>query len=100
MFVEESVDEGSQWIVFENNDEFTWARVRRSIENFLTSVWRSGALMGATPDEAFQVRCDRTTMTQDDIDNGRLICLIGMAPVKPAEFVILRFSQRTADAPA
>jgi phage tail sheath protein FI len=100
MFVEESVDEGTQWVVFEPNDEFTWARVRRSIENFLTSVWRSGALMGATPDEAFQVRCDRTTMTQDDIDNGRLICLIGMAPVKPAEFVILRFSQRTADAPA
>lgn len=100
LFVEESVTEGTQWVVFEPNDDFTWARVRRSIENFLTSVWRSGALMGATPDEAFQVRCDRTTMTQDDIDNGRLICLIGMAPVKPAEFVILRFSQRTADAPA
>jgi phage tail sheath protein FI len=100
IFVEESVDEGTQWVVFEPNDEFTWARVRRSIENFLTSVWRSGALVGATPDEAFQVRCDRTTMTPDDIDNGRLVCLIGMAPVKPAEFVILRFSQRTADAPA
>jgi phage tail sheath protein FI len=100
MFVEESVEQGTQWVVFEPNDEFTWARVTRSIENFLTSVWRGGALMGTTPDEAFQVRCDRTTMTQDDIDNGRLICLIGMAPVKPAEFVILRFSQRTVEANA
>jgi len=98
MFVEESVDQGTQWVVFEPNDEFTWARVIRSIENFLTSVWRGGALMGTTPDEAFRVRCDRTTMTQDDIDNGRLICLIGMAPVKPAEFVILRFFQQTIEA--
>jgi phage tail sheath protein FI len=81
MFVEESVEQGTQWVVFEPNDEFTWARVTRSIENFLTSVWRGGALMGTTPDEAFQVRCDRTTMTQDDIE-------------------ILRFSQRTVEANA
>jgi phage tail sheath protein FI len=59
-------------------------------------VWRSGALMGTTQEEAFFVKCDRTTMTQDDIDNGRLICLIGIAPVKPAEFVIFRISQKTA----
>ena len=65
--------------------------VRRSISNFLDSVWRSGALMGTHPEEAFFVRCDRTTMTQDDIDNGRLICHIGIAPVKPAEFVIFRY---------
>ena len=95
IFVEQSVIRGTQWVVFEPNDEMTWARVRRSISDFLTGVWQSGALVGATPDEAFFVRCDNTTMTQDDIDNGRLICLIGMAPAKPAEFVIFRFSQIT-----
>ena len=98
IFVEESVSKGTQWVVFEPNDEITWARVARSVSNFLTGVWRSGALMGTTPDEAFFVRCDRTTMTQDDIDNGRLVCLVGMAPAKPAEFVIFRFSQMTGQA--
>jgi phage tail sheath protein FI len=98
LFLEESIDEGTQWVVFEPNDEPLWARVRRTIENFLIRVWRNGALMGTTQDEAFFVKCDRTTMTQDDIDNGRLICLIGIAPVKPAEFVIFRFFQKTADA--
>ena len=98
IFVEESVEEGTQWVVFEPNDEPTWARVRRSISNFLTSVWRSGALMGTTAEEAFFVKCDRTTMTQDDIDSGRLICYVGIAPVKPAEFVIFRFSQKTVEA--
>jgi phage tail sheath protein FI len=98
LFVEESIDEGTQWVVFEPNDEPTWAKVRRSITNFLISVWRSGALMGTTQDEAFFVKCDRTTMTQDDIDNGRLICYIGIAPVKPAEFVIFRISQKTIEA--
>lgn len=100
LFVEESIDEGTQWVVFEPNDEPLWAKVRRSIANFLIRVWRSGALMGTTQDEAFFVKCDRTTMTQDDIDNGRLICYIGIAPVKPAEFVIFRISQKTADAAA
>lgn len=100
LFVEESIDEGTQWVVFEPNHEPTWAKVRRNITNFLISVWRSGALMGTTQDEAFFVKCDRTTMTQDDIDNGRLICIIAIAPVKPAEFVIFRISQKTAEAPA
>jgi phage tail sheath protein FI len=97
IFVEESIDEGTQWVVFEPNDEPLWARVRQSISNFLIGVWRSGALEGAKPDEAFFVKCDRTTMTQDDIDNGRLICLIGIAPVKPAEFVIFRIQQKTRE---
>lgn len=97
IFVEESIDEGTQWVVFEPNDEPLWARVRQTIENFLTTVWRSGALEGAKPNEAFFVKCDRTTMTQDDIDNGRLICHIGIAPVKPAEFVIFRIQQKTRD---
>jgi phage tail sheath protein FI len=98
LFVEESIDQGTQWVVFEPNDDALWARVTRSINNFLTGVWRSGALMGLTQDEAFFVKCDRTTMTQDDIDNGRLICYIGIAPVKPAEFVIFRISQKTIEA--
>jgi phage tail sheath protein FI len=100
LFVEESIEEGSQWVVFEPNDEPLWAQVRRAIGNFLVRVWKSGALMGQTQEEAFFVKCDRTTMTQDDLDNGRLVCYIGIAPVKPAEFVIFRFSQKTAEAPA
>jgi phage tail sheath protein FI len=97
LFVEESIDEGTQWVVFEPNDEPTWDRVRRSISNFLTRVWRSGALMGLTADEAFFVKCDRSTMSEDDIENGRLICYVGIAPVRPAEYVILRFSQKTIE---
>jgi phage tail sheath protein FI len=98
LFIEESIDEGTQWVVFEPNDEPLWARVRRSVTNFLIGVHRSGALMGTTQEEAFFVKCDRTTMTQDDIDNGRLICYVGVAPVKPAEFVIFRISQKTIEA--
>jgi hypothetical protein len=95
IFLEESIDQGTQWVVFEGNYEPTWQAVRLSVSGFLRSVWKSGALAGTTPEEAFFVRCDRTTMTQDDIDNGKLICLIGVAPVKPAEFVIFRISQKT-----
>jgi phage tail sheath protein FI len=95
LYVEESIEQGTQWVVFEPNNERLWARVKQSITQFLTTVWRDGALMGLTPDEAFFVKCDRTTMTQDDIDNGRLIVMIGIAPVKPAEFVIFRIAQWT-----
>lgn len=98
IFIEQSIDRGLQWVVFEPNAEALWARVRRTIRNFLTDVWRSGALEGVKPEEAFFVRCDRTTMTQNDIDNGRLICVIGVAPVKPAEFVIVRIGLFTAHA--
>jgi phage tail sheath protein FI len=94
LFVRESVDEGTQWVVFEPNDETTWARVRQTVGNFLLTVWRSGALRGLTEEEAFFVRCDRTTMSEADIDAGRLICEVGIAPVKPAEFVIFRFQQK------
>jgi phage tail sheath protein FI len=97
IFVEESIDQGTQWVVFEPNDEQLWGRVRQSISNFLETVWRSGALMGAKSQDAYFVKCDRSTMSQDDIDNGRLICLIGIAPVKPAEFVIFRIQQKTLD---
>lgn len=93
LYIEESIDEGTQWVVFEPNNEKLWGRVNATITQFLTRVWRDGALMGTKVEEAFFVKCDRTTMTQDDIDNGRLICLIGVAPVKPAEFVIFRIAQ-------
>lgn len=93
LYIEESIDEGTQWVVFEPNNEKLWGRVRATITEFLTRVWRDGALMGTKPEEAFFVKCDRTTMTQDDIDNGKLICIIGVAPVKPAEFVIFRIAQ-------
>ncbi len=98
IYVEQSILQGTQWVVFEPNDPYTWNRVVSSVSAFLTTLWRSGGLVGATPQEAFTVTCDATTMTQDDIANGRLICLIGIAPVKPAEFVIFRFSQFTAAA--
>jgi len=98
IFIEQSIDRGTQWAVFEPNSEITWIALRTAISNFLRTVWRNGALMGTTQDEAFFVRCDRTTMTQDDFDNGRLVCLIGIAPVKPAEFVIMRISQKTIEA--
>jgi phage tail sheath protein FI len=95
IYVEASIDNGTQWVVFEPNDASLWARVRQVITEFLTTTWRQGALQGTTADQAFFVRCDMTTMTQDDIDNGRLICVIGIAPVKPAEFVIFRIQQYT-----
>jgi phage tail sheath protein FI len=98
IFIEQSIDLGLQWVVFEPNAEPLWARVRQSISNFLTDIWRSGALEGTKPEEAYFVKCDRTTMTQSDIDNGRLICVIGVAPVKPAEFVIIRIGLFTAGA--
>jgi phage tail sheath protein FI len=98
IFLEHSIDIGTQWVVFEGNSEDLWARVTATITAFLTGVWKSGALMGTKPEEAFFVTCDRSTMTQDDIDNGRLICEIGVAPVMPAEFVIFRIGQFTASA--
>jgi phage tail sheath protein FI len=93
IFLEKSIEQGTQWVVFEPNNEALWSRVKQTISQFLTTAWRSGALMGATEEEAFFVKCDRTTMTQDDIDNGRLIVVVGVAPVKPAEFVIFRIAQ-------
>jgi phage tail sheath protein FI len=97
LFLEESIDEGTQWVVFEPNDEPLWALVRQTVSNFLATVWRTGALAGTTADEAFFVHCDRSTMTDDDIANGRLICVIGVAPVFPAEFVIFRIQQKTRE---
>lgn len=96
IFIEQSIDHGTRWVVSELPIATQpGALSALSITAFLRTVWSNGALMGATQDQAFFVKCDRATMTQDDIDNGRLICLIGIAPVKPSEFVIFRISQRT-----
>lgn len=96
IYVEESIKANTNWVVFEPNSTALWSRVTRTIEAFLATCWRDGALAGSSPSEAFFVECGPTTMTQDDIDNGRLICQIGIAPVKPAEFVIFRITQKTA----
>jgi phage tail sheath protein FI len=96
-YLEHSIDRGTQWAVFEPNGEALWANVRRTIEDFLLNEWQSGALLGDKPEKAFFVRCDRSTMTQNDLDNGRLVCLIGVVPLRPAEFVIFRIGQATAD---
>jgi phage tail sheath protein FI len=96
-YLERSIDRSSQFAVFEPNGEALWANIRRMVEDFLFSEWQSGALLGDKPEKAFFVRCDRSTMNQNDLDNGRLVCLIGVAPLRPAEFVIFRIGQFTAD---
>jgi phage tail sheath protein FI len=92
-FVEESIKRGTQWVVFEPNDMNLWARIRRDITAFLTMVWSSGALFGSAPAEAFYVKCDEETNPPEVRDLGQVIIEIGIAPVKPAEFVIFRISQ-------
>ncbi len=92
-YVEKSIENGTQWVVFEPNDRMLWGRVRRDVSNFLTMVWRDGALFGSTPGEAFYVKCDDELNPPASRDLGRLIIEIGLAPVKPAEFVIFRISQ-------
>jgi phage tail sheath protein FI len=98
IYIEHSIDKGTQFAVFEPNGPRLWANIRQTVEDFLLVLWRDGALLGDKPEQAYFVRCDRTTMTQNDLDNGRLICLVGIAPVKPAEFVIFRIGQWTGDA--
>jgi len=100
IYIEHSIEKATQWAVFEPNNERLWANIRSMVEDFLFVLWRDGALIGAKPEEAYFVRCDRTTMTQNDLDNGRMICLVGLAPSRPAEFVIFRVGQWTADSKA
>jgi phage tail sheath protein FI len=92
-YVEESILEGTQWVVFEPNDLDLWSRVKRTIYAFLLGLWRQGALFGATPEEAFYVKCDAETNPPESVDEGKLVVEVGIAPVKPAEFVIFRISQ-------
>ena len=98
IFLERSIYEGTQWVVFEPNDPRLWARVTDTIRLFLRAQWRLGALFGRTEEQAFFITCDERVMSQDDILNGRLICEIGIAPVRPAEFVVFRIFQNTAEA--
>jgi phage tail sheath protein FI len=95
IYLEASIERSTQWVVFEPNSPQTWARLVASVSAFLLSQWREGALFGRQPEQAFFVRCDESTMTADDILNGRLICQIGVAIVRPAEFVIFRIEQIT-----
>ena len=92
-FLEESILNGTSWVVFEPNDEALWAKIRRTIAAFLVMQWRAGALFGSTPDESFYVKCDAETNPAEGIDAGQVVCEIGVAPVKPAEFVIFRLAQ-------
>jgi phage tail sheath protein FI len=98
IYLEHSIDNSTQWAVFENNGPELWSRVKESIDSFLYNEWKEGSLLGDSPAQAYFVRCDRTTMTQNDLDNGRMICLIGVCVLKPAEFVIFRIGQMTAGA--
>jgi phage tail sheath protein FI len=92
-YVEKSIEGGTQWVVFEPNDMMLWARIRRDVTAFLSTVWSEGALFGASPSEAYYVKCDAELNPPASRDMGRLIIEIGMCPVKPAEFVIFRISQ-------
>jgi phage tail sheath protein FI len=85
--------EGTQWSVFEPNDQFLWLQLRNAVSSFLTRTWRSGALFGNSPSEAFFVKCDAETNPPDVIEAGQVVCEVGISPVKPAEFVIFRLSQ-------
>jgi hypothetical protein len=97
--LEQAVQAATRWVAFEPNTEPTWDRVRREVAAYLDGRWRTGDLLGRTAAEAYFVRCDRTTMTQADLNAGRLVIVVGVAPVKPAEFVLIRIGHWTADAP-
>ncbi len=97
IYVEESIKANTGWVVFEPNDSTLWTRVQITIASFLDSMWRSGMLAGGSPAEAFFVEIGAQTMTKDDIMSGRLICNVGIAPSRPAEFVIFRVTQHTSE---
>lgn len=94
LFLEESIDEGTQWTVFEPNDPVLWKRITRNVSAFLRIQWLDGKLVGSSPEEAFFVKCDEETNPQESVDLGRVITLVGVAPSKPAEFVIFRIQQQ------
>jgi hypothetical protein len=96
-YIEKSIEQGTQWVVFEPNDEDLWQRVKRTLSNFLDSLWRQGALAGSNPGQAYYVKCDQDINTPQTMLLGRLYVEVGIAPVRPAEFVIFRISQITSD---
>jgi phage tail sheath protein FI len=98
-FIEQSIAQSTKWVVFEDNDVPLWKRITRDVTAFLINVWRDGALQGRTPAEAFLVACNSETNPPESIDLGQVICVIGLAPVKPAEFVMFRLSQKVGSVP-
>ena len=98
LMIEESLDRGTRWAVFEPNDEPLWAQLRLAVGTFMQDLFRQGAFQGSKPEDAYLVRCDSTTTTQADIDVGIVNILVGFAPLKPAEFVILKFQQLAGQA--
>ena len=100
LYIEESLFRGTKWAVFEGNDEPLWGQIRLAIGSFIYDLLRQGAFHGSTPREAYLVRCDSTTTTQADIDAGIVNILVGFAPLKPAEFVVLKFQQLAGQAGA
>jgi phage tail sheath protein FI len=91
--VEKTIHDGTQWVVFEPNDQTLWEGVKRTLNGFLRGLWLAGALFGATSSEAYYVKCDAETNPPESIDAGKLVVEVGIAPVKPAEFVVFRISQ-------
>ncbi len=98
LYLERSIDTSTQWAVFEPNGPRLWDNIRGAVEDFLYNEWFNNRLLGGSPKEAYFVRCDRSTMTQNDIDSGRMVCLVGVSPLRPAEYVVFRIGQKTADA--
>jgi len=99
LFLEESLYRGMQWAVFEPNDEPLWAQIRLSIGAFMQTLFRQGAFQGTSPKQAYFVRCDGTTTTQSDINLGIVNVIVGFAPLKPAEFVVIKLQQIAGDIP-
>jgi len=99
LFIEQTLMRNLGWVVFEPNDEPLWVAIRVSVQNFMLSLFRQQAFQGKTPNEAFQVLCDKTTTTQADIDLGQVNIVVGFRPLKPAEFVIIKIAQLAGQAP-
>ena len=95
VYIEQSLDQGLQWAVFENNGPALWAAVRSTLEGFLANLWQTGSLVGNKQQDAYFVRCDQTTMTQNDIDSGTLVAVVGFAPLYPAEFIVFQITAWT-----
>lgn len=100
LFIEQTLRANLPWVIFEPNDEPLWVAIRTSIENFMLSLFNQGAFQGTTPSQAFQVKCDSSTTTQDDINNGIVNIIVAFAPLKPAEFVIVKIAQLAGQAQA
>jgi phage tail sheath protein FI len=95
LYLEESIDRGTRWATFEPNSDSLWTRIRSCVSDFMHNLYVKGAFQGATPQQAYVVKCDRTTISQDDVRQGKVNILVGFAPLRPAEFVFLRIQKLT-----